>query len=245
MKQRYLLTVGYDGTDYHGWQKQPDHRTVENELEKAFSLLYQQEIDLIGQGRTDAGVHAENQTAHADLPDSMAEESILRAMRGLLPEDVVLKNVVKVDPDFHARFDARSRTYEYWILYKNEPLLRRVAWCPGRELNQELLQKCSDVVVGEHDFKLFCLSPDNPHQTTISTLSDCEWDVMEQGYRLRVKGNRFLRQMVRRLVGTMVRVASGQEKLDSFKCAVLEQKEQVSVYTAPAHGLRLKKVDYN
>lgn len=245
MKQRYLLTIGYDGTDFHGWQMQPDHRTVEEELEKAFSLLYQQEIDLIGQGRTDAGVHAENQTAHTDLPDSISEESVLRAMRGLLPEDIVLKHIEKREPDFHARFDALSRTYEYWILYRKDPLQRRVAWCPGRELNQELLQKCSEVVVGEHDFRLFCLAPDNPHQTTISTISVCEWDEMEQGCRFRIQGNRFLRQMVRRLVGTMVRVASGQETLDSFERVVLEQKEAVAVYTAPAHGLRLKKVNYN
>lgn len=242
--QRYLLTIEYDGSDFHGWQKQPDQRTVEGELEKAFSQLYQSEIDLIGQGRTDAGVHAEQQTAHVDLPDSISVERVLHAMRGLLPQDILLKRIDKAGSDFHARFDAVSRCYEYWITTEKSPLLRRITWFPGRTMNLTLLKKCAGVVTGEHDFRCFCIQPDHNLQTTICTISECRWEEWDYGYRFTIRGDRFLRQMVRRLVGTMVRIAAGEESIGVYLNALKGGSSEIQIRTAPPQGLRLKKVEY-
>ncbi|TVQ67937.1 MAG: tRNA pseudouridine(38-40) synthase TruA [Balneolaceae bacterium] len=242
--QRYKLTVEYDGTDFHGWQKQPDQRTVEGELEKALSLFYQDTIDVVGQGRTDSGVHAENQTAHADLPGKPNPERVLSAMRGLLPEDMALKKIEKVSREFHARFDAGTRTYEYLLLNHTSPLLRRVAWYPGRNFNPVLLNECADLLAGVHDFRHFCIPSEDAHQTTVCDLSYSAWDEWEAGYRFQICGNRFLRQMVRRLAGTMLRVASGEESLDAFRAAMEGDSSGLKIFTAPPHGLCLKKVDY-
>ena len=165
-------------------------------------------------------------------------------MRGLLPEDVSLKRIEKTSGDFHARFDAVSRCYEYWISSDKAPLLRRIAWTPGRTLDVTVLKRCAVVLAGEHDFRNFCIQPDHSMQTTICTISESRWEEWDDGYRFTIRGNRFLRQMVRRLVGSMVRIAAGEDSFEAFLNAVKGNHSEIRIQTAPPHGLRLKKVEY-
>ncbi|CAN5321107.1 tRNA pseudouridine(38-40) synthase TruA [soil metagenome] len=241
---RWKLTFEYEGSSFRGWQKQPDQRTAEGEIEKALSILCQTEIDIIGQGRTDAGVHARAQIAHADLPESFQKERIMHAMKGLLPQDIAMVDAVLTDPDFHARFDAVSRRYSYIVLERKSPLYRNRAWNCGYTLNYEILDDLAASVIGEHNFKNFCIPPEGSHLTTICTITESIWE--QEGNQLiyYIEGNRFLRHMVRRLVGSMIQVAS--EKLDfpEFYAMLRGEKVAKKGHTAPAHGLYLEKVIY-
>lgn len=244
MMNRWKFTFEYDGISFHGWQKQPDQRTVEGEIETALSTLCQSEIDIIGQGRTDAGVHARAQTAHADLPVSLQKEELMHAMKGLLPEDIAMVEAVQSDPDFHARFDAVSRRYSYIVLKCKSPLYRNRAWHRDYTLNYEILADLAVSVIGEHNFKNFCIPPQAPHLTTICTITESKWVQEDDRLIYYIEGNRFLRHMVRRLVGSMIQVAS--ENLNSSEFyAMLEEKEvERKGHSAPAHGLYLDKVCY-
>lgn len=244
MMNRWKLTFEYDGSSFHGWQNQPDQRTVEGEIEKAFSILYQSEIDIIGQGRTDAGVHARAQTAHADLPESFQKEELMHAMKGLLPEDIAMIEAVQSDPDFHARFDAVSRRYSYSVLERKSPLYKDRAWYCGYTLDYEILYELAASLIGEHDFKNFCIPPEEAHLTTISTITESKWKHECDQLIYNIEGNRFLRHMVRRLVGSMIQAASGNLNSPEYYALLSGKKVVKKGHSAPAHGLYLEKVSY-
>ena len=244
--KRYKLTFEYDGSLFFGWQKQPDVRTVEEEIEKALSKLYQSEIDIIGQGRTDSGVHAFKQVAHTDLPEQYSIGKIEHAMNGLLPEDVSLISIEEVHAEFHARFDAVSRSYSYRIASRHTPLYRHLCWSHKKELDEEILDQCAKMICGERNFINFCIPSGDEYQTTDCTITESRWE-SEGGFRTyKITGNRFLRHLVRRLVGTMAKIASGSGELADFK-SLLELKGEtgLQVYTAPAKGLILEDVSYH
>ena len=241
---RYKLTFEYDGTDFSGWQIQPEVRTVEGVIEEAFATIYQSPIDIIGQGRTDAGVHAINQTAHVDLPEKFDAEKIIHAMRGLLPGDVSLKKIDPVPKDFHARFDATSREYLYKITTHPAPLIRNTAWYVHNKLDFKLLDQCAGLILGEHDFINFCIPPDEEEMTTISTITKSEWHSDGNLLEYRIEGNRFLRHMVRRLVGLMIEIASGKEGADYLNNLLSNSAQKQKAPSAPARGLHLCRVIY-
>ncbi len=242
--QRYKLTFEYEGTSFSGWQRQPDARTVEGEIEKAFSKLYQQDINIIGQGRTDAGVHAIAQTAHADLPATYSKKRILHAMRGLLPGDIALKEIVKVDEVFHARFDAVSRSYRYQVTNTPTPLYRRVVWYHYLKPDPEILNRCAEIILGEHDFENFCIPNDHEQGTTLCNVTVSEWVQEGEMLRYNIEGNRFLRHMVRRLAGSMVQVATGKLEFSTYERLLTGGKADNKAFTAPATGLILMKISY-
>lgn len=244
MKQRYKILIEYDGTHFSGWQKQPEERTVEGVIEHALSTLFQSEIDVIGQGRTDAGVHALKQVAHADLPTLYDERRIIHAMRGLLPDDVTIYGVEKTVDTFHSRFDAISRTYTYSVTNRPFPLDRHKTWYCFLDCDLIVLEECANRVAGEHDFLQFCIQNEDPHLTTLSTISESMWHVDEEVLVFTITGNRFLRHMVRRLVGTMVHVSAGKIPLHVFEEMLSNSNNKFAAYTAPSHGLTLKNVTY-
>jgi len=241
---RWKLIFEYDGGSFKGWQKQPDQRTVEGEVETALSTLYQTEIDIIGQGRTDAGVHAKAQAAHADLPESFQKQELLHAMKGLLPHDVALIDAERVKPDFHARFDAVSRSYKYFLIGRKAPLFRKHAWCCSYPLDDEILSGLAGEIAGEHDFLNFCIPPVEPELTTICTIYRSKWEKKGEKYLYHIEGNRFLRHMVRRLVGSMVQAASKKINTKDFKSLLNGEEVKYKGHSAPAHGLYLDKVTY-
>lgn len=241
--QKYKLTIEYDGTDFSGWQIQPDDQTVEGVLEQVFSKVLQQEIDLIGQGRTDAGVHARGQTAHVDLPEGTDINKLLLGVNGLAGDQIQIIGFEEVEAEFHARFDAIGREYEYTIMQRSMPLHRHFSWSLRQPADVEVLHKCAAVLKGEFDFAGFSkFNEDN--YTTLCEIRRSEFEVEGEIIRYHIQANRFLRNMVRRLVGTMVRVAQGKMTFAQFEEALQDPQSNIPTYTAPARGLVLEKVFY-
>ncbi|WP_234571856.1 tRNA pseudouridine(38-40) synthase TruA [Rhodohalobacter sp. 614A] len=244
MNNRYKLTFEYDGTNFNGWQKQPEGRTVQDVIEKALSTFYQEQIEIVGQGRTDAGVHAKEQVAHADLPSLYSLQRILRAMAGLFPEDVALVDAKKMDDDFHARFHAKSRIYQYRVLERQSPIMRNFSWSVFKPVSVALLDECAGMILGEHDFINFCIPPDISEMTTLCTIQQSFWRKEEGVLIYQIEGNRFLRHLVRRLVGAMVQVADGTLQFNDFQQLLVTQPARRKAHAAPAKGLTLMSVSY-
>lgn len=241
---RWKLTFQYDGTDFHGWQKQPATRTVQGVIEQALSVFCRSEIEIMGQGRTDAGVHALAQVAHADLPEDLIPEKLIHAMKGLLPEDVALTAASIADKNFHARFDAISRSYRYQLAVIPQPIHRKTVWQYSSEPDPDILHRAAELVKGEHDFIGFCIPPDDEMLTTTSTVTRSEWTFENDLWIYQVEANRFLRHMVRRLAGEMVHAATGRSGFSEFKKLLTGQQLVRKGFSAPPNGLILTAVNY-
>lgn len=242
-KSRWKLVLEYNGADFQGWQRQPDARTVQGELEKGLSLFCGTEIPVHGQGRTDSGVHAEMQVAHTDLPPSVTGEKLLSAMRGILPQDMAVVDAVRVPKEFHARFDALSRTYRYQIVERYHPLLNQTHWLVNSRLDVEQLLTCAAMIPGKNDFRNFSKTGDE-YSGTVCEIVRSEWN--REGERLiyHIEGNRFLRHLVRRLTGTMVLVATGKMSSDDFSELLNAAEVKQKGFSAPSKGLILENVAY-
>ncbi len=241
---RYVVQLAYDGTQYSGWQKQPDVRSVQGEVEKALQTLAQEEILLYGSGRTDTGVHAEDQVAHFDTHLPVEPAWLTGRLRRLLPEDILIRCIREVPEHFHARFDAQWRQYRYQLLRSPDPFKRLYAWHPGGEIAWESMDKALEQLMGEHDFSGFSRkSGELPH-------CRCTIYHAEQVARgddmvvIRIRANRFLRSMMRGVVGGLVSIALGKKEPDWFKKQLNEGTELDNIALAPAHGLYLEKVFY-
>ena len=240
---RYKLTIEYDGARFSGWQIQPKTKTVEGKLEEAFSKILQTPIDLVGQGRTDTGVHARGQVAHLDLPNSINPEKLICGVNGLVGNHIQIHNIEKVNDNFHARYDAVYREYKYLVLKRNFPLYNSTGWFPGNNIELKQLKNCAHLILGEHDFNGFSkFNQDNC--ITLCTILDAEWEERKIGFVFSIQANRFLRNMVRRIVGTSVKVANRDMDIDAFKQILENSDLKIPAQTAPAKGLALEKVFY-
>ncbi|MFU8812915.1 MAG: tRNA pseudouridine(38-40) synthase TruA [Balneolaceae bacterium] len=241
---RWKLVLSYDGTRYNGWQRQPTGRTVEGEIERCLETLYQQPIDLIGQGRTDAGVHALHQVAHFDLPDTLSPDRFLNGLQSLLPDDIAMVGTEEVEETFHARFDAVSRSYIYSCTTARRPLQRHMEWYIPNQPDVLLLNRCAEAVLGRYDFINFCIPPEGEKATTICEIVQSEWVQEGESLTYHIEGNRFLRHLVRRLVGTMMQVATGALTLEEFTTRITGPEISQKGHAAPPHGLLLSGVRY-
>lgn len=240
---RYKLTIEYDGTHFSGWQIQPDEITVEQTLEEAFSQILQRPVDLTGQGRTDAGVHARGQTAHLDIQEDTDVQKLIFGVNGMTGDDIQVVKVEEVSPEFHARFDAMAREYEYIITTRPMPMLRLYAWPLRQPVDIDQLHQCAELLNGEFDFSGFSkFNEDN--FTTKCEIQHSEFKMEGEIIRYRIRANRFLRNMVRRLVGTMVRTAQGKMTMEQFEEALKNPGSKIPTFTAPAKGLVLQEVFY-
>lgn len=240
---RYQLFIEFDGTRYCGWQIQPNARTIEEELEKALSKILRAEVDIIGQGRTDSGVHAEAQTAHVDLDRPPDTDQLLYALMGVLPRDISVWKMEEVPPDFHARFDARSRRYRYQIVRRASPLLRNHAALVLKELDLKAMQQCAAMVKGEHNFESFS-KKDKDQSNAVCNVSVSEFNQKGHCIAYHVEANRFVRHMVRRLVGTMLQVGKGKCDMAHFEDLLHHPSPDKTSHGAAAKGLILEKVMY-
>lgn len=239
---RYKLTIEYDGTHFFGWQVQPDTRTVEGEIEKAIFQILQQEVDIVGQGRTDAGVHASKQVAHLDLGKDVAPDKFIHSINRITPNDVYIHSIEPVHEEFHARFDATSRMYEYRMLKQSSPLKQRTAIVLPRSCSIERMKSAASLLIGEFDFAELSKKNDEILNTTCTILTS----VFEEDGDLliyRIQANRFLRNMVRRIVGVLITIGEEKMTIEDLK-GLLDHTKPVPVKTAPAHGLILTNVLY-
>ncbi|HJB82533.1 MAG TPA: tRNA pseudouridine(38-40) synthase TruA [Candidatus Mediterraneibacter intestinavium] len=243
--KRIKLTVAYDGTDYCGWQIQPNGITVEEVLNRNLSELTGEEITVTGASRTDSGVHAQGNVAVFDSDTTIPPERIAYAVNRKLPEDIVVIRSEEVPGDWHPRYQETEKTYEYHILNREmpDPVRRRDTYFVSYPLDLEAMRRAAAYLKGEHDFKSFC----NAHtdvQDTVRTIYDL--DIIRSGdlVTVRIRGNGFLYNMVRIIVGTLVRVGRGFYSPGQVK-EILEAKERTSAgVTAPPQGLVLVKIDY-
>ena len=239
------LDLCYDGTRYRGWQRLPGREdTIQGKLETALSRILEQPIEVSGSGRTDAGVHALGQVANFHCDGGLSAEEILRQLRRYLPEDIGIYSCVDVPPRFHARLNARSKTYCYRIWNSEQPCVferRYVAVMPER-LDLEAMRQAAARLIGEHDFSAFCGNA-KMKKSTLRRLDAI--DIQHQGEEIRLTftGNGFLYNMVRILVGTLVEVGMGQRSPESMEALFGGKREQAG-FLAPAQGLCLMEVMY-
>ncbi len=244
MTVRYFIEFSYNGKNYFGYQIQPNAVSVQEEMEKALSTLLREEIKTTGAGRTDTGVHAKKIFAHFDT-EKILHEDLPRKLNSFLPADISVKRIFPVKNDFHARFDATYRTYEYYISLEKNPFTEESAWQHWRRpLDINPMNEACKILFEYEDFTSFAkLHTDN--KTNLCKIYKAEWEQHGSELKFTVSANRFLRNMVRAIVGTMVEIGAGKLKPEDLR-KVIENKNRNSAGTsAPAHGLYLVDVGYD
>lgn len=240
----YRLQLEYDGTSFHGWQIQPDVRTVQGELERALALLTRERIATAGAGRTDRGVHARGQVVSFQASVRLDPRRVISGIHGICGPEMRVRLLEEAPRAFHARHDARARTYTYRLLSRPSSLWRAYAALPKRPFSLGALREASEAIIGMHDFSAFAnASQDQVDPRCAVTLA--RWDAWEEGLVFRISADHFLYKMVRNLVGTLLRVASpgggGAGALEE----ILQGRCRASLPSpAPAHGLCLESVGY-
>jgi tRNA pseudouridine38-40 synthase len=241
--QKVCLELEYDGSAYHGWQRQREEPTVQAVLEGALRTILREPVGVVGQGRTDAGVHAEAQTAHAQVPEGTDLDDLRKRLNGLLGPNCAVHRLVTVPEDFHARFSALSRTYRYQIVRRPAPLKRRTHWLVEGSLDLDRVHQALPLLQGEHDFGWF-----GRHSREMDhTRCHVRGFTLEGSGELltfRITANRFLHNMVRRLVGELVELARGRWDRDDLTARIDHPGPAEAGLTAPAHGLLLERVEY-
>jgi tRNA pseudouridine38-40 synthase len=246
MKKNVKLIIEYDGTRYHGWQRQKDDCSIQGEIEKALQKMTANRVTVIGSGRTDAGVHAEGQVASFECDTRIEPEALLKGLNSLLAEDIIIKACEHVSASFHARYDARSKIYRYKILNQPTPAAigRQYSWFIRKSLNQDSMRAAISHIIGRHDFKSF-EGTGSPRQHTTRHIYSADLIEHKGGLLVfHIEADGFLRYMVRNIVGTLVDVGVRKLTPDDFK-RILDSKDRSQASaTAPAQGLTLVKVIY-
>jgi tRNA pseudouridine38-40 synthase len=239
------LTLAYDGTNFHGWQVQPQLRTVQGELQQALQKLFNHEVAVTGSGRTDAGVHAHGQVANVETERTMDTGAVLRGANALLPEDLRVIAVEEASAQFHARHSARRKMYRYriWRLPIVSPFERRYVYPFRYPLDESLIDSATKLFLGTHDFTSFCANATEVEDRT-RTIYSAEWTRSATEWMFDINGNGFLQYMVRTIVGTLLEV--GQRKITPEQLIeVFEARDRRAAGpTAPASGLHLMRVEY-
>lgn len=239
---RYKLELAYKGTNYHGWQLQPNAISVQQTIEEAFTLIFKDSIELTGCGRTDTGVHARYYVAHFDSDFNYNENQIFK-LNSYLPKDIVILNIQKTNNNFHARFDAAWREYEYLITTRKDPFLLEFSWQLKFFPDIYKMQLAADKLYDYNDFTSFSkLHTDT--KTNLCKIYLAQFSQDQHIIKFNIRADRFLRNMVRAIIGTLVDVGSGKIKIDDF-CKIIESKNRaLSGQSAPASGLSLVNIYY-
>lgn len=242
MQRNIKLTIEYDGTNFIGWQVQKRGRTIQGELQKALEKLLKEKINLIGAGRTDSGVHALGQVANFKTVNKLGAEQIQKALNNLLPKDIVIKKAQEVALDFNARFKAKSRVYRYRIFLGKSAILRKLVWEVFQPLDIKKMKQGLKIIKGYHNFSHFGKKSEDLHNNRCEILkTKCEMKGNEVTFE--IEANRFLRGMVRSIVGTLVQIGRGNLGINEF-ARMLNNQSRKAVKKAPASGLYLVKVKY-
>jgi len=239
---RYFLEVAYKGTHYSGFQVQENANSVQEEVEKAFAVYFREHIQMTGSSRTDTGVHALQNFFHFDFGTAIAAGSLYN-INSILPGDIVVKRLYLVGPGNHCRFDAISREYHYFVHQQKDPFLRDGAYYYPYTLDMKKLQDAAAIVLGQLDFTSFS-KRNTQTKTFLCTIMESKWVVQNDCCVYHVKANRFLRGMVRGLVGTMLQVGRNKINLVEFTDIIRSKDCTRADFSVPAHGLFLANVNY-
>lgn len=241
---RYFLSFSYNGSNFHGWQIQINAVSVQQEIEYALSKIIKKEIKITGAGRTDKGVHAKLMVAHFDAKISNEmENSLLFNLNQFLNNDIYFFELQKVKDDAHARFDAISRTYQYHISSVKNPFKQGLVYYFREKLNLELMNEASEILMSFNDFKAFSRT-NTDVKTFECTITKAEWLSYRDEIVFKIKSNRFLRNMVRAVVGTILKVGLNKINLFEFSEIIKSRNRSKAGYSVPAHGLFLCEIEY-
>lgn len=242
---RYLMTFSYDGTNFNGYQKQDNCRTIQSEIEKCLAKINSdKEVTIHASGRTDAHVHALNQKAHFDLKKEIEPSKLRHSLNQLLPSDIYVKDIVNVDNEFHARYNVKEKTYIYKInLGEYDPIECNYVYQYNKQLNIDAMKKALKLLEGEHNFKSFTKASDEK-DNYVRTIYKTDLVFEDDKMTIMFKGNGFLRYMIRNMVGTLIEIGEG--KIDYSEIVkILDDEDRTSAgITASACGLYLKDVLY-
>ncbi|HEV8512073.1 MAG TPA: tRNA pseudouridine(38-40) synthase TruA [Cyclobacteriaceae bacterium] len=240
---RYFFEVTYDGANYNGWQNQANALGVQQVLEDTLSKLLRQKISIVGSGRTDTGVHCVQQFFHADIPSEIKQQDFLQRINSFLPKDVAIRDVFPVKPDAHARYDAHQRSYEYHITIRKNPLLVGHAFYFFKQCDISLMNEAAEGLVGEHDFTSFSkVKTDVNH--FVCTIKVAHWKKTDDLLIFNISANRFLRGMVRAIVGTLLDVGTQKISIKEFQSIIKSKDRKKAGMNVPPEGLYLTEVKY-
>lgn len=241
---RYFIELAYKGTHYHGWQYQPDASSVQETLNKALSVILKKEIDVVGAGRTDTGVHAKKMYAHFDYETEIDSKIIVHKLNSFLPKDIVVFDILKVADDAHARFDATKRTYQYHIHTFKDAFENDGSWLHQLPLDIDKMNEACQILFKHTNFE--CFSKTNTDVRTFNCIIfEAHWQQNGNQLVFTISANRFLRNMVRAIVGTMINIGLGKITLADFE-KIIESKDRGQAgFSVPAHGLYLTQIDYD
>ena len=244
MTQRYFIYFSYDGTAYHGWQIQPNANSVQAELQKALSILLRDEIQVVGAGRTDTSVHARMMVAHFDAMETIDTQQLAYKLNRLLPRDISVDKVIPVSNDMHARFSATSRTYHYYIHRRKNPFLRAYSCELFFDIDIERMNEAASLLLEYSDFAAFCKS-NSDVKTTICKVTEAKWvDDGNGEWHFVITANRFLRNMVRAIVGTLIDVGRCRLTIQDFKSVVEGKSRSNAGESMQGNALFLENIEY-
>lgn len=244
MVLRYFADLAFKGTNYHGWQKQENANSVQSEIESALAKALGEEIEVVGAGRTDTGVHACQMILHFETETSFETEALVFKLNSILPLDISFKSIWVVREDLHARFSATSRTYQYHLSQNKDPFRQELSYYFRHQIDLQKMNQAAEFLKGHHDFSSFSKS------NTQTFTNNCEikyahWTEKKGGlWIFEIKADRFLRNMVRAIVGTLIEVGQGKREVDSIEGLIAAKDRKRAGYSVPAEGLYLCRIDY-
>lgn len=245
---KYKIIVSYDGTAYHGWQAQPNKATIAGTLEQTFKKIFASDISVFGASRTDAGVHARGQVAVFSTDINLPSHRMLFAWNNMLPDDIVITSLELAGDDFHPHYNVKQKTYRYLVYCKRpSPFDARYGWYYYRKLNIDRFKAALAQFLGTHDFRSFCTIEDIVIENTVRTIDsiDVLYDTDLDAYRIEIKGEKFLRYMIRRMIGAAVKIGSDEKVPVAIIAQTLQKKDPShTLPNAPACGLTLMNIEY-
>jgi len=240
---RYFFQISYLGTHYHGWQSQNNAVGIQEIVEKVMSTILREKITITGSGRTDTGVHCVKQYFHCDIEKEFSNEKLMIQLNSYLPKDIAIHNIQKVKPEASARYDAFERTYEYHVTRVKDPIRTGLSFCYFKELDLPTMNKAAALLVGTHDFECFSkVKTDVNH--FICELKEAHWNQKKDLLVFTVTANRFLRGMVRAIVGTLLDVGTGKISIKEFQEIIKSKDRKKAGMNVPPEGLYLMDVKY-
>ena len=241
---RYFILLSYDGTQYHGWQYQPNAITVQEKLEEQLTFILKHPTSIVGAGRTDAGVHAHFMAAHFDSATELDCEQIAFKLNCLLPPDIAIYSIVPVSKDGHARFSALARTYHYYMHLSKSPFCRPFSCRFFYPLDFRLMNEAAALLKQHTDFGSFCKAGSD-NKTNLCKISEAQWIQADfHSWYFEITADRFLRNMVRAVVGTLIQVGKGKLSLEGFEKVIQAGDRRASGESMPANGLFLERIRY-
>ncbi len=239
---RYFIRLSYLGTNFHGWQIQPNATSVQEELNRTLSTILNEEISVVGAGRTDTGVHAKEMWAHFNAQNSLPENLLHRA-NSFIGKDIAIYDLVKVGDEAHARFDATERSYEYHFTTLKNPFLQDLAWYFPWPVDIDRMQKAAEILSQFEDFTSFSKTNTQTF-TNLCDIKEARFEIKDDVFVFHITANRFLRNMVRAIVGTLVEIGQGKREVDEIRKIIEAKDRRLAGESAPAHGLYLTRVTY-